>query len=310
MEDSPKAIQILGIDLGGTKTALVAGDSRGRIFQRVEFPTYPQVGYDGWLKRLPDALAELKTLAGAWRPEVSGISAGGPADWKCGRLLSPPNLPGWDCSVRDDVSRLTGLPCRMEHDGRAGALAEHRFGAGQGCANVIFLTFGTGMGAGIIIDGRIYRGTCGAAGEIGHVRLAEDGPEAYGKTGSVEAFASGAGISRLAARMYPARWPEEPGAQAVIEAARTGDPDAGGVLRASAQKLGMTLALLVDVLNPEVIILGSLATRLPEAYLKQAFETLEAEALPGNFACCRVVRSGLGARLQDTAALMAALEGL
>ena len=309
-QDSP-AEPLLGVDLGGTKTALIAGDSSGAVLGRVEFATRPQDGYLQWLARLRSAFGNLMAVAASWQPSRGGVSCGGPADWRAGRLKSPPNLPGWEgAPLRDDLSNLTGLPFRMEHDGRAGALAEARFGAGKGCQDLIFLTFGTGIGAGIISGGRLVRGAGGSAGEIGHVRLAEEGPEAYGKRGCVESFASGTGIARLAARRFPQRFGPETSAQQVIELARSGDGDAAEVLRESARRLGQALAILADLFDPQVIILGSLARRVPEWYIESAVEEMRAEALPETSQGCRVEPSALGERLQDVAALCAAMEGV
>lgn len=303
--------QLLGVDLGGTKTALIAGDASGAVLGRVEFATRPEDGYLQWLARLRSAYGNLQAVAGEWRAERGGVSCGGPADWSAGRLKSPPNLPGWTgAPLRQDLADVTGLPFRMEHDGRAGALAEAHFGAGQGCSDLIFLTFGTGIGAGIISGGRLIRGAGGSAGEIGHVRLTEDGPEAYGKRGCVESFASGTGIARLAVRRFPERFGAETSAKRVIELARSGDPDAGAVLRESARRLGEAMAILADLFNPQIIVLGSLARRVPEWYLEMAVDVMRAEALPETSEACRVVPSGLGERLQDVAALCAAMEGV
>ncbi|MCC6485261.1 MAG: ROK family protein [Armatimonadetes bacterium] len=310
MEPLPAAFHVLGVDLGGTKTALVAGVSDGSILARLEFPTEPERGYPEWLARFSVEFESLKNQTPDWQPHTAGISVGGPADWQAGRLQSPPNLPGWQCDIRADVARRSGVNCRMEHDGRAGAMAEQRFGAGRGVSNLIFLTLGTGIGAGVIANGQILRGAGGTAGESGHLRIARDGPEAYGKRGSLEAFASGAGISRLAAYLHPEQWPFPPDARAVISAAAQGDSAAEEVLRTSADKLGAAMAILVDLLNPEMISLGSLAGRLPGWYLEQASSIVEKEALPQSAAQCRILPSQLGDRLQDTAAIMAALEGL
>ncbi len=301
---------LLGVDLGGTKTALVAGDTDGNVFRRVEYPTRPKDGYLAWLSRFRSALSNIRGCALEWSPVCAGISCGGPADWERGVLLEPPNLPGWrDVPVRDDISDMADLPCRMEHDGRAGALAEHRFGAGKGYSSLVFLTFGTGIGAGIILDGRIWRGAAGTAGEVGHVRLADRGPFAYGKEGSVEAFASGTGIARLATLRFPERFAKDTEARDVIALEAQGDDDAHSVLEESSRRLGQTLAMLADVLNPRIIVLGSLAARLPSWYLETARQVLQTEALPANSEACEVVCSALGDRLQDLASLVAATDG-
>src|SRR5690606_15592063 len=128
-----------------------------------------------------------------------GISCGGPLDSRRGVILSPPNLPGWDrIPVVEVFQQAFKVPVALQNDANAGALAEWLWGAGRGSHNMIFLTFGTGMGAGLILNGQLYSGTNDLAGEVGHIRLAPDGPVGYGKAGSFEGFCSGGGIKQLA----------------------------------------------------------------------------------------------------------------
>ena len=162
-------------------------------------------------------------------------------------------------------------PPFMENDANACALAEWRWGAGQGCRSMAFLTFGTGLGAGLILDGRLYRGACGMAGELGHWRLSDYGPTGYGKEGSFEGFCSGGGIRQLAETLAALRERQKgapvsmgPGpltARVVAQAAGKGDPLALEVLDHVARQLGRGLALLVDLLNPECIVIGSVYAR-------------------------------------------------
>ncbi len=202
----------------------------------------------------------------------------------------------------------TSLPVYVEHDGNAGALAEWYFGAARGAQNVIFLTMGTGFGGGLILNGQLYRGTCDLAGEVGHLRIAESGPMAFGKAGSWEGLCGGAGIAKLAALRFPVRWLEEGvTARDLTGLARAGDVDALAVWSEVGQHLGRGLAILLDVLNPEVIVIGSLAVRLGELVLGPARKVIEQEALPNAVVACRIVPAGLGERLGDIAALCAAI---
>lgn len=306
-------MSILGLDIGGTKTAVVFGDRAACIYERAEFPTQPERGFQavfGVLCERIDLIRKHAAEAGRSANAVS-VSVGGPLEIEPGILRSPPNLPGWDdIPLKSLLERRTGLPVFVEHDGNAGALAEWYFGAARGAKNVVFLTMGTGFGGGLIIDGSLYRGTTDLAGEVGHVRLAEQGPCAYGKTGSWEGLCGGAGIARLASERFPERWP--PGrvsARDLTELARAGDADALAVLAEVGRHLGRGIAMLVDVLNPEVIVIGSLAVRMGELVLAPAREELRRESLPGAFSACRIVPAELGERLGDVAALCAAIRG-
>jgi glucokinase len=187
---------VIGLDIGGTKTAVVAGDRRGNVLQRTQFMTEPRRGFATVFDELK---ARTRAMLGKHEGHVAALSVsiGGPLDILRGVIKSPPNLPGWtDIPLKQLLLDEFGLPVFVEHDGNAGALAEWYFGAGRGFRNIVFITMGTGFGAGLILDGRLYRGTSDVAGEIGHIRVAEDGPDSYGKPGSLEGFGSGSGIAR------------------------------------------------------------------------------------------------------------------
>src|ERR1017187_1113588 len=190
---------LLGFDIGGTKCAVILGQAEGnqiRIIKRVAFPT-PAEASAAVLKF--GATARTLLADHGWEPEAIGISCGGPLDSRRGVVLGPPNLPGWDnVPITKRLSTAFGIPTHLQNDANACALAEWRWGAGRGAKSLVFLTFGTGMGAGLVFDGRLYSGACDLAGEVGHIRLAEHGPEGYGKHGSFEGFCSGGGIVRLA----------------------------------------------------------------------------------------------------------------
>jgi glucokinase len=216
--------------------------------------------------------------------------------------------------VADLVQRFGGEAYLM-NDANAGALAEWTYGAAADCRDVVFLTFGTGMGAGLILDGRLFEGASGSAGEVGHMRLAERGPVGYGKAGSFEGLCSGGGIAQLArdaARERDGRVAFNPGsidditAWHVAQAAERGDEVATSLLAAVGETLGRGLAVLVDVLNPQVIVLGSIYVRCREFLEPAMRRTLEAEALPQALRDCRVVPAALGEALGDYAAVAVA----
>ena len=291
-----------GIDIGGTKCAICSGDADGNVFDRHQIATGEFADWRGVLDALLNwGRAQLP------QPDAVGISCGGPLDSRRGVILSPPNLPGWDeVPVTDYVSAAAGVPAFLQNDANACALAEWKHGAGKGCQNIVFLTFGTGMGSGLILGGRLYAGTNDYAGEIGHVRLAPDGPVGYGKAGSFEGFCSGGGLRQLAR----AALGDDMDARKLVELADAGDAEAAKVLAHSADMLGRGLALLVDILNPERIVIGSIFARAERWFRPGMQAALEREALPGALERCRIVPAGLGERTGDIAALTTALNGL
>jgi glucokinase len=313
---------LAGVDIGGTKCAVVLGRADERegleILSRASFPTDSEAGPPQVLARIAaaarDSLSRLKDS----RLERIGVSCGGPLDSVKGLVLSPPNLPGWDgIPVTRVLSEALGAPAHLQNDANACALAEWKFGAGRGCRNMVFLTFGTGMGGGLVLDGRLYSGANDLAGEVGHIRMAEDGPLGYGKRGSFEGFCSGGGIAQIAKAEAGKRLAvggqvsfcgDRSGldgitARHVGEAALRGDPLAREILALSGRYLGRALAILIDVLNPERIVIGSIFGRCLE-FLKPAMEeSIRAEALPLAAAVCRIVPAGLGEAIGDYAAL-------
>ena len=194
-------MKLLGLDIGGTKCAAVTANWDGerlQILKKEKCPTDHSVSPEAMLERL-FALAD-GILDG--KPDAVGISCGGPLDSARGVILGPPNLPGWDdVPVTALAARHFGAPARLQNDANACAVAEWKFGAGRGTRNMIFLTFGTGLGAGLILDGRLYSGTNDNAGECGHLRLERFGPVGYGKQGSFEGFCSGGGLAQLGCAM-------------------------------------------------------------------------------------------------------------
>ena len=177
-----------GIDIGGTKCAVIVGDENG-IVEKIRFATTTVS------ETLENIMAAVEKLGAN---DAIGISCGGPLDSKRGVIMSPPNLPGWDnIEIVKMLKDKFNVPVGLANDANACAMAEWKFGAGRGCDNMVFMTFGTGLGAGLILDGKLYSGTNDMAGEVGHVRLADFGPVGYGKAGSFEGFCSGAGIAEL-----------------------------------------------------------------------------------------------------------------
>ena len=308
----------LGLDIGGTKCAVVLGDENGKVLKKTSFPT-EDVG-----KTLPRLLDEAEAMIAASDAPVRsvGVSCGGPLDPVRGVIQSPPNLPDWDdIEIVRMIRERTGLSAVLTNDANACALAEWRFGAGRGCGSMIFLTFGTGIGAGIIMDGRLLNGANGNAGEIGHVRLEPTGPVGYGKAGSVEGFASGGGIAQLGRAAALERFrdgkstafcssPAELGgvtAKSIAEAAFDGDETAIAVYRRAGEMLGRALSILVDVLNPERIVIGSIYRRASSLLKEEMERVMKEECLPAALSAVTVLPAELGEEIGDRAALSLAI---
>lgn len=292
---------VWGMDIGGTKSALCAADVSGRILCRHQLATQEY----SW-ESLLEALSAWG-LANAPAPCAVGVSCGGPLDSRTGMILSPPNLPGWDeVPVVEWLTKRLGVPAFLQNDANACALAEWMYGAGKGTQNMAFLTFGTGLGAGLILNGKLYEGANGMAGEIGHIRMRADGPVGYGKAGSLEGFCSGGGLAQLAKQMTG----KPLSAQQLCELADRGDAKAIQVLTLSAHMLGAGLSILIDILNPERIVIGSIFTRA-ERWFREGMEQIIAqEALNLSRSVCQVVPAVLGDSIGDVASITVAWNGL
>ncbi len=311
----------IGVDIGGTKTAIVVSERLPDVSERLQFATLPSKGPDRALGLIEKGVGAILSRRGLPSSAIRGmgISCGGPLDRMRGIIHSPPNLATWvDVPVKAILERQFGVRCNVENDANAGAVAEHRYGAGHGFDNMIFLTMGTGLGAGIIVDGRLYRGTDDLAGEIGHVRLTRGGPVGHNKRGSAEGWASGGGIEQLAKRAAAdahkrgcsttlAAHRGTLTARDVCAAAKRGDMVAMRIVHSTGKRLGQVLAILVDILNPERIVIGGLAMRTGEMILGPAREVMAREALPAAAGSCRVVPASLGERIGDVAALCVAM---
>ena len=297
--------RFLGLDIGGTKCAVVLGDVQGRVLGKQAFATGEAPGWKGMLELLLEAAERLQRDEGR-RARCVGISCGGPLDSRRGVLFAPPNLPGWEnAPLCAHVQGRLGLACYLQNDANACALAEWRYGAGKGCRHMAFLTFGTGLGAGLILNGALYEGASGMAGELGHLRLDGKGPVGYNKAGSFEGFCSGGGLAKLA----KLRLGQELSAKELVERADAGDAAAAGVLRESASRLGQGLSLLVDLINPERIVIGSVYARAERWFRQEALRVMREECLAESLAAVELLPSALGEGIGDVAALAVAVDG-
>ncbi len=313
---------LLGIDIGGTKCAVTLGVSVGGDIEIKDKSCFPTTDVKDTIERIKSEIHNVLKRNSLKNDEVYaiGISCGGPLDSATGVIMSPPNLPGWDnIPIVKILSEAFGVPAAVHNDANACALAEWKFGAGKGTRNMVFLTFGTGLGAGLILDGKLYTGTNDNAGELGHLRLDEYGPVGYGKMGSFEGFCSGGGIGQLARSVAKeclqmggeVSWCPDGDlsgitAKVVAEAAAAGDALARKVYEISARQLGKGLSIVVDILNPELIVIGSIYSRNEGMMKPFVEEVLSREALPLANKVCRIVPAALGESIGDYAALSVA----
>lgn len=309
-------MKFIGADIGGTKCAVVLGDESGKIIEKIKSPT----------SDVNTTIQEIESIIGKFTGYTAiGISCGGPLDAENGIIQSPPNLLGWDdIPIKKILEEKFHVPVFLKNDADACALAEWKYGAGQGCKNMVFLTFGTGMGAGLILNGQLYSGSCGCAGEVGHIRLADFGPVGYGKAGSFEGFCSGGGIAQYAASR--AREILQSGqtasycksadeldlitAKSVAEKAELGFEDAICVYKECGKMLGKGLSILIDLLNPEKIVIGSIFARAEGLLREEMQNTIDRECIKVSATACRIVPASLGESIGDVAAVAVAADGI
>lgn len=315
---------LIGVDIGGTKCAVNLGEISGdevKIIYKCNIKETKKYLPQEMMDALVKDILFCKGLTSGDEIQGIGISCGGPLDGQKGIIMSPPNLPGWDnINITKYFKEKTGLKSWLCNDANACALAEWKLGAGRGTSNMIFMTFGTGLGAGLILDNRLYSGTNDMAGELGHIRLSEFGPVGYGKIGSFEGFCSGGGIAQLAKSVIleelqrgnkPAICPdlseiENLTAEKVGNFAKKGDEVAKKILKIVGINLGKGLSILIDLLNPEKIVIGSIFVRCYEEIWPWVNKVIEEESILISRKVCQVVPSKLSESVGDVAALVIA----
>lgn len=312
---------VLGFDIGGTKCAVITAECDGdniTLLDKAVCPTDLTVSPIEMINKLITMADGILTE----KPEKIGVSCGGPLNSETGVILSPPNLKGWDnVPIVEILKNHYNVPVKLQNDANACAMAEWKYGAGKGSKNMVFMTFGTGLGAGLILDGKLYGGTNDNAGEIGHIRLEKNGPIGYGKNGSFEGFCSGGGISQLGYSLalekaktgeFPLYFKENMSvsditAKTIADAAQNGDITALEVYRISGEQLGKGLSILIDILNPEVIVIGSIFTRAKDLLLPHAQKMIQKEALSDSASCCRIEAAALNENIGDYGAIVTAI---
>jgi glucokinase len=303
---------ILGWDVGGTKCAAVVGGADGEILDRLEWSTASTIGPVKMIQEFQQRAAALSQKFGIFGGV--GVSIGGPLNMRTGVVLSPPHLPGWDeVPLREILtdalssSLVTEAPVVVQHDAAACLCAEYLWGAASGSSHAIYLTCGTGLGSGVMVDNQILMGPNGESPEIGYAQLADDGAPmnfcGITRVGHAEGFGSGTGVALLAHKRFPELFPSGTSLEVVAERARGGDEKAVTVVKESATRVGQLCVTLAALFSPQIIVLGSLARYLEPLWTDHIREVFAESALPINSRHTKIIPSELAERLQDLSAI-------
>jgi glucokinase len=296
------APHVIAVDLGGTKLATAIVDRDGGLSRTAVVPT-DHTSEDEVLAQLEQAV---RALAGDGLAAL-GVGVPSTIDQRAGRAVASVNIPFAGVDLRARLEERFGIPVMVENDANAAAVAEHRLGAGRGTRHMIMLTLGTGVGGGLVLDGRLYRGSIGAAGELGHVTIDVDGPRCQGTCpgrGHLEGFVSGTAADRLAAQAAAdrpdgdlgraVRAGREPDARLATELAREGPGDARDVLEHVGFHLGIGIADFVNVFNPEAVVVGGGFAEAGDLILEPARRIVQERALSPARDEVRIVEAELG----------------
>lgn len=299
---------VIGIDLGGTKISTALVDSSGSIVAHDYRPTLVTQGQQAVIARMLAAAELVMAKAGVTPAQVVGVGIGapGPLELESGLTLSPPNLPGWDrVPLRQIIQDGLQIPAFLENDANAAAMGEFYFGAGRGTRDMIYVTVSTGIGSGLILDGELYYGATFMAGEIGHTTVLPNGPLcACGNRGCLEAVSSGTAIvgrarERLARGMptliaeLAEGNPEKVTVQLIAQAAEQGDVEAKGILTEAMDFLGIGMANMVNLFNPELLVIGGGLSNLGSLLFEPVRRAIIRRAFPGPARAAKVVPAEL-----------------
>jgi len=298
---------VVAVDLGGTRFRVALAEPNGRLLARSSELTRASEGVDRIVGRIADAVVRISSSVGL--PSLLGVGVGapGPLNPRTGVLYTPPNLPGWhDVPLQQMLQERFGVPVFVGNDANLGALGEYTFGAGRGVDNLVYVTVSTGIGGGVIEDGRLLLGANGLAAEIGHMILLADGPRCgCGNHGCLEALASGPAIAREARQRIAAGEQSKIAAmvqgqlskvdaEVVVEAARSGDPVAQEIMAQAAKYLGIGMLNLVHLYNPSLIAIGGGVSNAEDLIIEPIRRFVAQQAMPDYLRGLRIIRSDLG----------------
>ena len=306
-----KRLSVIGISIGGTKTAVVHAYFDGNFtnIEKKVFSSSP----NNPNQEMDDIFKAIKRFD--YPIDVISLITGGPQDTQKGLLLKPPHLPGFDnYPIVDILEDKYHCDVYYLNDADACALAEFKYGAGQGYKNMAYLTFGTGIGSGFILDNKLYTGHNGMAGEIGHVRLSENGPIGYNKPGSVEGYVAGGNICVWAKDFIINKdtnlnkYKELTTKDIAIEANK-GDKTALEIFDEVANRLGEAISILLDILNLDIVVIGGIYPRCLNLLEDKVKKSVKKNAIKNNFNVAKILPSKLGEKIDDYSSLVGILLG-
>jgi glucokinase-like ROK family protein len=320
LEINPKRGYVIGIDFGATHLNLLAADFSARILEEIEVQIDIQDGPKDCLAKANSRLQELLAKACLDLKDVHTIGLGvpGPILAEAGMVVSPPIMPGWDrYPIRDTLQGLWGCPVSVNNDAELGALGEWASGAGRGERNLVYIKVGTGIGAGLLMDGQIYRGVSGSAGEIGHLTIEENGPLCTcGNQGCLEAIAGGRAIAQqaqqaiqqgLRTQLSSIEPVESITARDVAATAGRGDLLAQQILARAGLHIGIAIAGLVNMFNPGMVIIGGGVAQTGDILLEPMRQAVLRRSLPAATRVVRITTAMLGHRSSSMGAVIQAL---
>lgn len=320
LEINPGRGWVAGIDFGASHLSMIIVDLSARVIEEIEVPFTISAGPSECIAQADQLLKDTLQRAGILISDILAIGIGvpGPILAEAGMVIAPPIMPGWDrFPIRSTLEKLWNVPISLNNDAELGALGEWAYGAGRGELDMAYIKVGTGIGAGLLVEGQIYRGATGSAGEIGHLTVDENGPLCNcGNHGCLEALAGGQAIARQAreavlgnkrtilSSMGPA---EQLTAKEVALAARKGDLTAQRIITNAGQHLGVAIAGLVNIFNPGLVVVGGGVAQIGDLFLQPIRDTVQKRSLPAAARTVKITTAVLGRRSSSMGAAVQAL---
>ena len=308
LEINPKLGLVGAVDMGASHMSIAVADFTARILREFEVPLDIKNGPKVCLAEAHQQLLKLLESLGLSIENISAVGVGvpGPVITEAGMVVAPPIMPGWDrYPIRATLEKKWGCPVTLNNDAELGALGEWAYGAGRGEKNIAYIKVGSGIGAGLILNQQIYGGTRGAAGEIGHLTIDENGPLCNcGNHGCLEAFASGHAIAQQGELLVQSGkrtllsdlGTEKITAHEVAEAARRGDLHAQEILRRSGTFIGIAIAGLINLFNPSIVIIGGGVAQVGDLLTAPIRQAVRERAMRASEQSVRITTAMLGRR--------------